>query len=139
MDKETERLLSLAHLAYKRGHRRREPSVVVMQRLVGQQWAAVRLNVISTWADEIQARVCHERLVSKLEVVFQLLERAGVIGWEWPWDDLEAVYTVAWGLATLRWINRVDAGHHPRYPLECADDEVQAWLEARQTRQLSLW
>ena len=137
MDESAERALELAYLSFKRENKRREPSVAVMQRLMMEQWTATRLNTVSAWADEIQARVGRERLLGKLETVFELLERARV-DWEWPWDEVEAVNTVAWGLATLRWINRAAAGRCPPRP-ECADEEIRDWLDARKTRQLSLW
>lgn len=138
MDESTERLLSLAYLAYKRVHKRQEPSVVRMQKMIGEQWAAARLNVISTWADEIKARVDKARLISKVDLVSELVERAGVL-WEWPWDDVERVTFVSWGLAMLRWINRAEAGHYSRWPPECAGDEVRDWLEAKKIKQLSLF
>ncbi len=138
MDESTERLLSLAYLAYKRDNKRTEPSVSHMQYLVGNRWAVARLNVIATWAEEIEARVDRARLIGKLDVVFELLEEAGVRGWEWPWDEPEAANSVAWGLATLRWVNRMAAGRCPPRP-DCSDDEVRDWLEAKMTRQLTLF
>ena len=137
LDESTERFLELAYLVHRQNHKRGKPSVGAMRKLMGKQWADTRLNVISTWAEGIQASVCGERLVGKVELVFGLLREQG-IDWEWPWDEDEAVHTAAWGLATLRWICRAAAGRCPPRP-ECADDEIEDWLEAKETKQLSLW
>ncbi|MCP4590773.1 MAG: hypothetical protein GY842_08510 [bacterium] len=47
------------------------------------------------------------------------------------------MYAVAWGLASLRWINRERAGRAPvpRY----TDDEIEEWIAVKEPRQLSLF
>jgi hypothetical protein len=102
-----------------------------------EYWAMARDIAIAAWAQRIIEQVPHSRLAGKLDIVFDLLIKAGV-DCEWPWEQDKVVPTVAQGLATLRWINLEAAGRAPPRPTGM-DDEIEAWITAKETRQLSLW
>ncbi|MGD9100038.1 MAG: hypothetical protein PVF45_06125 [Anaerolineae bacterium] len=135
MDDFTRTLLDLAYRECKR--KRIKLTVANVRHEMYSYWANARDSAIATWAKRIAERTPRARLVEKLDTVFDLLIEAG-IDWEWPWDEDEIVHTVAWGLATLRWLNWEEAGRTPPRP-RCMDDEIEAWIAARETRQLSLW
>jgi len=131
----------LLDLAYRTCQTRRGTrlSVANVRRQMERHWRNYREGTIAMWATRIAGSVSHPCLATKFDVVFDLLVQAGVYYWEWPGDDeVERAWATAWGLATLRWLNRERAGRAPAPP-ECADDEIAAWLAGQQTRQLPLW
>jgi hypothetical protein len=137
MDGFTQELLEAAYREVRKKQRKGELDAVNVRHHLWKRWADARDGTIARWAERIAAKLPCARLAAKVETVFDLLDEAGIYWWEWPHDEDEAVYAVAWGLATLRWVNREHAGRAP-VP-DCTDDEIEAWLEAREPRQLALW
>ncbi len=135
MDNFTRTLLELAYQECKRTQT--QLSVANVRYLMNEYWAMARDIAIAMWAKRIIERIPHSRLVDKLDIVFDLLIKAGV-DCEWPWDEDEIAPTVARGLATLRWVNLEAAGRTPPRAVGM-DDEIEAWLVARDMRQLPLW
>ena len=138
MDDFTRTLLDLACRECER--KRIKLTVANVRRLADKYWIHARDNTIATWAERIVERSTRARLVDLFEVVFDLLTRAGIYHWEWPGDDEEEIaWTVAWGLATLRWINREAAGRTPPRPACTTDDELRMWIEEQKIYRLPLW
>ncbi len=138
MDDFNRELLKAAYKACKK-RRKGKPTVtaVDLRHEMWSHWRDVRDYTITRWADRIVERVPRTRLVAKVETVFDLVEKAGIHWWEWPHNEDEAVYAVAWGLATLRWVNQERAERAP-VP-RCTDDEIENWIAVREPRQLSLF
>ncbi len=141
MDDYTQKLLEQAYRTCKR-KRKGTPTVANLRWEMWSHQADYRDGVIIEWAARMFKSTPPDRLALKWETVFDLLAREGVYAsvwnWEWPLDDLrELAYTVAFGLAGLRWINRERAGRAP-VP-RCTDDEIEGWLAVKEPRQLSLF
>jgi hypothetical protein len=136
MNNHTQTLLDLAYRDARR-ERGRQPSVANVRRHLNGAWADARENTIAMWADRIIANIPRARLIAKLDLVWSLLIQAH-LNWEWPWDEDETVHAVAWGLATLRWLENEKRGRTPPRPA-LSNDEIAAYLAAKETRQLSLW
>jgi hypothetical protein len=81
------------------------PTIFKVRRQFTTLWTDARYNTIAAWADRIVANVPAPRLIAKLDLVNALLHRES-IDFEWPWDDADTIQFVAWGLATLRYLNR---------------------------------
>ena len=142
MDDYTQKLLEQAYRTCKKRKRKDMPTVANVRWEMGPHWTDDRDGVVEEWAARIFKNVPLDRLALKWETVYDLLAREGVYAsvwnWEWPLDDLrELAHTVAFGLASLRWINRERAGRAP-VP-RCTDDEIGDWLAVKEPRQLSLF
>ncbi len=135
MDNFTQTLLELAYQECKR--KQVKLSVANVVERMNEYWAMARDVALAMWAKRIIEQIPHSRLADKLDIVFDLLIKAGV-DCEWPWEKDEIVPAVARGLATLRWINLEAAGRTPPRAVGM-DDEIEAWLVARDTRLLPLW
>jgi hypothetical protein len=91
-------------------------------------WRDVSIQV---WAENTFAHVPHERLRALLgKVDFLLLDDMEALGWEYPSEEVEAEW-VAYGLACLRWKNRVTSGRELA-GFDLSEAEVGAWLAQRE-------
>ncbi len=137
MDAYTQELLELAYQTCKT-RRGTKLTVANVRQQMESHWHNYRKGIIVMWATRIAESVSHPRLAAKLDVVFDLLVQAGIHYWEWPGDDeQERAWATAWGLATLRWLNRERAGR--TLVPGCSNAEIAAWMAKQETLQLSFW